>query len=79
MTVDQLQKEAAQVAKLNRWRYGQALFNVLFRHDPTLADKLRATKDDPFFDDSKIFDFLREVATANLLKSKKPKRGQKHR
>jgi hypothetical protein len=36
------------------WRVGQRFFNVLARMDPVLADMIRGTSADPFYDDSKI-------------------------
>lgn len=38
-------------------RKGQALFNALYKLFPEVADKIRATKDDCFYDDSKIKEF----------------------
>jgi len=36
------------------WRYGQALFNVLFDADPVLARELWGTQWDPFYRDDRV-------------------------
>lgn len=38
-------------------RRGQATFNTLFATRPDLAEKVRATNLDPFYDDSKLHEF----------------------
>jgi hypothetical protein len=40
------------------WRLGQTYFNVLYRIRPHLAEQVRATDLDPFFDDNRIPSFL---------------------
>jgi hypothetical protein len=55
-------KTSATVTPLHM-RYGQALFNALHSADPELAEKIRGTKADPFFSDSKIPDFWRRLET----------------
>jgi hypothetical protein len=42
-------------------RKGQAAFNALYEMSPVLADKIRTTEFDPFYQDSKIPAFMREV------------------
>jgi len=37
-----------------RWRAGQTLFNVLWEHRPDVANQIRGTHNDPFYDDKKI-------------------------
>ena len=44
-------------------RMGQALFNSLYQFTPEVADKIRATIDDPFYDDRKIPNFWKKVET----------------
>lgn len=39
------------------WRAGQALFNALAATAPDLADKIRGTEFDPFYDDAVIDKF----------------------
>lgn len=35
-------------------RKGQYLFNTLYTERPDLAEKIRATETDPFYDDAKV-------------------------
>jgi hypothetical protein len=44
------------------WRYGQAVFNATYQLFPEVANKLRATSVDCFYQDSKVNDFLKAVA-----------------
>ena len=37
------------LARNNRWRYGQAMFNNLVIVRPDLAEKVRGTDADPFY------------------------------
>lgn len=39
-------------------RTGQKLFNLLCDYRPDLAEQIRATDNDPFYDDSKVVDCL---------------------
>lgn len=39
------------------WREGQAAFNVLAAMHPQLADSVRSTGLDPFYDDSRLAEF----------------------
>lgn len=50
-----LQEQASELQlKYPAWRRGQALFNALYEVHPELADRVRMTEADPFFDDAKI-------------------------
>lgn len=40
----------------NGYRYGQALFNVLLTHKPELAERVRSTDIDPFYEDTLAVD-----------------------
>lgn len=40
------------------WRIGQTYFNVLYEFDHELADRIRTTEFDPFFDDNKLDAFF---------------------
>ena len=40
--------------KSGNQRLGQYLFNFLYDHNPVLADAIRATDNDPFYEDTKI-------------------------
>lgn len=39
------------------WRNGQAAFNVLYSMHPELAQEIRGTDLDPFYDDSRLYAF----------------------
>jgi hypothetical protein len=45
------------------WRVGQAHFNVLADLAPDVADAVRGTNLDPFYDDARLDAFLRHVQT----------------
>ena len=42
-------------------RYGQFLFNLLHTLRPDLANQIRGTSNDPFYDNEVIFDFVKWV------------------
>lgn len=44
-------------------RRGQRAFNVLFEHNPHLANRVRGTKNDPFYRDEALDDFLTFVVS----------------
>jgi hypothetical protein len=44
------------------WRTGQAYFNELVRHHPKLAETVRGTDIDPFYNDAIIPEFLDNIA-----------------
>ena len=37
---------------------GQCYFNALYDVEPELADEIRGTSDDPFYDDGRIPEFM---------------------
>ena len=39
------------------WRAGQAAFNTLLRYRPDLAERVKATNLDPFYQDAQLADF----------------------
>lgn len=43
------------------WRDGQTWFNSFFVVDPPLADRIRTTKSDPYYNDARIPAFLERV------------------
>lgn len=45
------------------WRKGQTLFNVLYEMYPDLANEIRGTPLDPFYEDRKIKDFMNFIAS----------------
>lgn len=48
-------------------REGQKAFNLLYKYYPLIADKIRATEFDPFYDNSKLPAFYGEVGRLLLL------------
>ena len=42
-------------------RLGQWAFNILYEMYPNIADKIRGTDCDPFYNDSKIPNFLKRL------------------
>jgi hypothetical protein len=42
-------------------RWGQAAFNALAELDPVLAEEVRSTRFDPFYDNSRVADMLDHV------------------
>lgn len=47
--------------KFPKWRYGQTVFNATYTICPEIADTLRASDIDPFFNDNLVPQFLKEV------------------
>lgn len=53
-----LEARARELRRQNpNYRWGQALFNALYDINPELADHVRGTGADPFYDNSKINHF----------------------
>jgi hypothetical protein len=42
-------------------RHGQAVFNAAYEYYPEAVRSLTATSLDPFYNDSRVYDFLSEV------------------
>lgn len=53
--------DAAEAELLSPLRYGQALFNDLYRVAPEIADRIRGGEDDPFYEDRRVPAFLRAL------------------
>lgn len=53
----------AQIKTNGQIRYGQAVFNVAYSLYPEAVNKLRNTKFDCFYEDSKVDKFLLELQT----------------
>lgn len=53
---------ATEIQRHPEWRVGQAYFNILHRLHPEVADAVRGTSKDPFYNDTRIPAFLDEVA-----------------
>lgn len=43
-------------------RLGQHAFNTLYKYNPDLANKIRGTMSDPFYNDSRLSNFMGEIA-----------------
>ena len=43
------------------WRQGQAFFNVLTQYKPALAERVRSSAKDPFYQDDRIDKFLKFI------------------
>ena len=51
--------EVAHVARDHEdWRIGQTMFNVLYEMFPVLANTIRGTSKDPFYNDDNVEEFL---------------------
>ena len=44
------------------WREGQAYFNYLYQLHPNVANEIRETEYDPFYNDSRIDKFLNKIS-----------------
>ena len=64
MTIERFMSDIKIIYQENSaWRCGQVLFNYLYTVNPDLADKIRGTELDPFYNDARIRDCI------NFLKS----------
>jgi len=54
-----------------KWRRGQAVFNTAYRLWPKVADDLRGTPEDCFYDDSKINDFVAGLERLGVIEREK--------
>lgn len=53
---------AVRVGTQQGQRKGQSAFNALYKEYPQVADKVRGTPADPFYDDDKLPEFWEFVA-----------------
>ena len=61
--VEHATKRYYQLRQLDdSWRFGQVLFNELLSTRPDIAEKIRATEMDPFYNNGKMDMFLNFVA-----------------
>jgi hypothetical protein len=59
LTLDGYLKLVEDARRANpSWRLGQTHFNVLYDHAPHVADKVRSTIADPFYDDTRLKAFF---------------------
>lgn len=49
--------------KSSHLRVGQTYFNSLYEINPCLADKVRTTENDPFYNDKRLEGFFKEICT----------------
>ena len=54
---------AAILAENKVWRCGQGFFNALCKISPEIAEQVRGTNFDPFYDNAKIGLFFRQILT----------------
>lgn len=60
--LDELQAETAvELVAYPHWRPGQAAFNTVFLREPEIADAIRGTSADPFYNDDNLDAFWTEV------------------
>lgn len=59
-------KSARQRMATKDERWGQALFNSLHYLDPELANEVRGTEADPFYDDARVDAFYSRMAEDGL-------------
>ena len=63
MTIADVLENYSSLRVANRaWRKGQTLFNALYEIYPELADEMRGTQFDPFYDDSRFHIALSWIA-----------------
>jgi hypothetical protein len=62
LTTEQLNAFAEEVGRVKAanpsWRLGQTMFNVLYEHYPELANNIRGTEADPFYNNQRIGAFM---------------------
>lgn len=63
MTFEQWLRDTLQSWRFsdNHQRWGQFLFNALHDYDPSLANEIRGTENDPFYVDH-VYEFCRYVS-----------------
>lgn len=62
MTFEEYQRQVSEVdAAIPEWRTGQTAFNVLYDIRPELADAVRATELDPFYQDELLPAFYARI------------------
>jgi hypothetical protein len=59
---EKIESEAKRIQqKFPDWRWGQTLFNVLYRHYPGIANEIRATEYDCFHVDERVPEFKKRA------------------
>lgn len=61
-------QNAGTVGSMDQQRVGQKAFNDLHAIDPEIADLIRGTTDDPFYDDSRLDRFHLRVAALRAIR-----------
>lgn len=66
--MEELMKLTAKfIGQKNDWRLGQTLFNCLYDLFPDVADRIRGTNKDPFYNNDLIKEFLEEILEESVL------------
>jgi hypothetical protein len=66
MFVEDVARKAIYYKSINpSWRWGQAAFNACYELFPDIADIIRGTECDPFYDDSRLEKFINKVNELN--------------
>ena len=55
--------------KYEEYRWGQTFFNALYRLYPQVADKIRGTDKDPFYNDKKVSECIEFISDASQSNS----------
>jgi hypothetical protein len=60
-TFDELIEEFHKTKFPPDWRSGQSAFNFVYEYLPTIANQIRGTVNDPFYQASRLTGFWKEV------------------
>jgi hypothetical protein len=60
-TFDELVEEFHKTKFPPDWRSGQSAFNFVYEYLPTIANQIRNTQNDPFYESYRLNDFWIEV------------------
>ncbi len=65
--------EVVNMLKNSQMRSGQCMFNTLYQINPVIADSIRGTELDCFYQNKRIKKFLTEICTEEQLGRVNPK------
>ena len=60
-TFEELIEEFYKTKFPGDWRHGQSAFNYVYEYLPTIANQIRNTENDPFYESSRLNGFWKEV------------------
>lgn len=60
-TFEELIEEFYKTKFPEDWRHGQSAFNFVYEYLPTIANQIRGTENDPFYQSSRLNGFWNEV------------------